>query len=239
MLASTLRLRLDNPRWTITALAYWIPIAAALSVLAFIVYAAVQQDIRQSANEPQVGLAEAAAAELSAGKAPSAVLLDRSADMRSSLAPFVIVYDARGDVLASSVSLDGQTPDLPPTVFDALRRSSSDRSLPGYVLGTARTAVGLLHGEKPCCTPGAVRHAGEVRFTWEPAQGVRAATVLASYGGASSGYVLAGRSLREVELLEDDVLAVVALGLAGGLFVTLLATVGVTAIATILRSQGD
>ena len=94
-----------------------------------------------------------------------------------------------------------------------------------------------MHGEKPRFAAGvfgSMARNGEARFTWQPAPGVRAATVITSFDGSSKGFVLAGRSLREVEQLEDHIFAVVALGLAGGLVVTLAATVAITAIATML-----
>lgn len=41
------------------------------------------------------------------------------------------------------------------------------------------------------------------RFTWQPQQGVRIAAVITYYPGLHPGFVLAGRSLREVEKRED------------------------------------
>lgn len=45
-----------------------------------------------------------------------------------------------------------------------------------------------------------VKAEGEKHFTWQPEVGVRIAAVMVPY---NSGYVLAGRSLREVEKRED------------------------------------
>ena len=44
---------------------------------------------------------------------------------------------------------------------------------------------------------------GEFRETWEPKPGVRIAAVVTKFNGPQSGYVLAGRSLREVEIREQ------------------------------------
>jgi hypothetical protein len=49
-----------------------------------------------------------------------------------------------------------------------------------------------------------VKQNGEDRVTWQPEAGVRIAAVIEGYGGAAPGYVLAGRSLREVEIREDQ-----------------------------------
>ena len=44
-----------------------------------------------------------------------------------------------------------------------------------------------------------VRDSGEARVTWQPIGGVRIASVVVSYSGATQGFVLAGRSLQETE----------------------------------------
>lgn len=51
----------------------------------------------------------------------------------------------------------------------------------------------------------AVRDGREARITWQPKAGVRSAVVIVRVGGSQPGYVLAGRSLREVEILEDTI----------------------------------
>jgi hypothetical protein len=49
-----------------------------------------------------------------------------------------------------------------------------------------------------------VRTNGEDRITWQPAPGVRMASVVVGFQGTRSGFVLAARSLREVEKREDQ-----------------------------------
>jgi len=46
------------------------------------------------------------------------------------------------------------------------------------------------------------RRRGQDRITWEPERGVRIAAVVVRHEGANAGFVLAGRSLREVEKRE-------------------------------------
>jgi hypothetical protein len=109
-------------------------------------------------------------------------------NVASSLAPFVIIFDGKDRVVASSATLDGRTPQLPPGVFDAARAS------------------------------------GEDRVTWQPQAGVRLAAVVVPVAGGGS--VLAGRSLREVERRESDLLGVTAFAWLFGLIacaVTILA----------------
>jgi hypothetical protein len=65
----------------------------------------------------------------------------------------------------------------------------------GKVLATSAR----LHGAVPLYPAGVLdytRKAGNDRVTWEPEPGVRMATVVVRY---DKGYVLAGRSLREIE----------------------------------------
>jgi hypothetical protein len=52
---------------------------------------------------------------------------------------------------------------------------------------------------------------GDDRFTWQPQVDERFAVVLKYYAGAHPGFVLAGRSLREVETREDNLLLLVGL----------------------------
>lgn len=73
----------------------------------------------------------------------------------------------------------------------------------GHIFSSSAT----LHGKVPQLPDGVfseTQKRGELRFTWEPLQGVRQAVVLIAYPGVNSGYVLAGRSLREVENRMDD-----------------------------------
>jgi hypothetical protein len=61
---------------------------------------------------------------------------------------------------------------------------------------------------------------GENRFTWQPAVGARFAVVLKYYAaGSKSGFVLVGRSLREVEIRNEKILEIVALAWLGCVFV--------------------
>jgi hypothetical protein len=98
----------------------WLPLAVALTGLSLAVYAAVQQDLRQSANDPQIQMAEDAATSLNAGAPPTTVVPPRQVDLKDSLQPFVMVFDNTGALLASSATLDGQAPDFPKSVLENL-----------------------------------------------------------------------------------------------------------------------
>ncbi len=141
-------------------IAYWLPLAVVITGLCVLIYASVQQNYRMNANDPQIQMAEDSAAALDQGAAPSDIIPQSKTDIETSLAPFVMVFDRQGQVVASSGSFEGGFPVYP---------------------------VGALT---------AADKTGENRVTWQPRPGLRFASVAHT---TNSGYVVAARSLREVE----------------------------------------
>lgn len=144
----------------------WLPLAIATAGLCGLVYLAVQQSLRQGANDPQIQMAEDAAVNLKAGASVESVVPSVKVEITSSLAPFIMVFDNAGNVVDSSATLHGAVPSFPNGVLEYTRQN------------------------------------GEDRVTWQPEAGVRMATVSVETG---NGFVLAGRSLREVEVRESNV----------------------------------
>jgi hypothetical protein len=107
-------------------LAFLLPAATVLTLACLIIAAALQQDLRQGADDPQLQLAEDATARLDAGDPPGAVIGAGHVDIATSLDPFVAVYDAGGKALATSGQLDGAAPAPPPGVLDAARATGRD-----------------------------------------------------------------------------------------------------------------
>jgi hypothetical protein len=105
------------------AVLVFLPLAVVATALAGLVYVVAQQDGRWLANEPQVQLAEDAAARLDAGARPQDQVNPVPVDIASSLAPFVVVYGSADAVLASGGLLDGQPPAMPAGVLAAARAS--------------------------------------------------------------------------------------------------------------------
>jgi hypothetical protein len=138
----------------------WLPLAIVTAGLCGLAYLAVQQSLRISANDPQIQMAEDAASALNNGATVESVLPSNKVELTISLAPFMIIYDNSGKVLASSAFLHATTPIYPSGVLDYTRQHDEDR------------------------------------VTWQPEHGVRMATVAVRY---NNGFVMAGRSLREVE----------------------------------------
>ena len=63
---------------------------------------------------------------------------------------------------------------------------------------------------------------GENSFTWQQADGERFAMVLSYYGGSRAGFVLVGRSLREVEKREDSLLKIVGVAWFSSVIILIL-----------------
>jgi len=95
----------------------WLPLAVAATVLAGTAFAIGQQILRTGGNDPQVQMAEDAAARLEAGAGPSDVIPAAQTDLGTSLAPWVIVYGPDRKPLAGSVRLDGKPAEFPTSVF--------------------------------------------------------------------------------------------------------------------------
>jgi hypothetical protein len=148
----------------------WLPIAAIVTIFCGLVYATIQQNYRQNANDPQIQMAEDGATVLARGEDADSILpLDGQViDIARSLAPFAIVYDVNGKVLTGGGELHDEIPTPPLGVFEYAK----------------------THGVN--------------RVTWQPEKGVRVAAVVMPYGGNTPGFILAGRSLREVERRETQ-----------------------------------
>jgi hypothetical protein len=181
----------------------WLAFMVAITFLAGLVYATVQQTLRQSANDPQIQMSEDAANALAMGKDLQTVLPSGTVNMANSLAPYLIIFNEAGKPLASSVQLDGVTPVVPSGVF------------------------------------GEVAQQGQERFTWQPETGVRSAAVVTHYKGANTaGFVLAGRSLREVEKREDQILLLAGLAwFAACLVITLVFVSPFIPVLKLLRKK--
>jgi hypothetical protein len=170
----------------VAAFRLWLPAAAIATVATGLIYGEAQHALRSSADDPQIQMAEDAAARLDSGAAPAAVVPSETVELASSLAPYLIVYDRGGRVLASSVTVHGGPPRFPEGVFANVGRS------------------------------------GVETVTWQTPTGERSATAVSAYGG---GYVVAGRSLREVERRDNDSLRLAVLGWFGMLAAAAVAAV--------------
>ena len=98
------------------------------------------------------------------------------------------------------------------SIFMGLKLVDIDKSLSPYVMvyddtGTLKFSSARFNGNIPTIPSGVLKYTRshiEDRVTWQPSVGVRQAIVVKYYKGNNNGFVVAGRSLREVEIREDN-----------------------------------
>ena len=108
-------------------LARWVQLAALATATSLLVYLAVQQVGRQTANDPQLQVARDAAAALAGGQPAASIAAGPEVDIGRSLAPWITVVDEEGTIISSSASLHGKARTVPTGVFDHARASGEER----------------------------------------------------------------------------------------------------------------
>jgi hypothetical protein len=99
--------------------------------------------------------------------------------------------------------------------------------------GSPLASNAVLHDRIPELPSGVLdytRQKGEDRITWQPEPGVRSAVIILPVSGSQSRFVLAGRSLREVDEREGSLTQMVA----GGWFAAILGTLFLTLFLELL-----
>lgn len=89
-------------------------------------YIAVQQALRIGADEPQGSMASDVAASLENG-ARAQDLTKGQVNISTSMAPFIIVYDKSGKVVAGNGYIDGQVPQVPIGVLRNAGRGKANK----------------------------------------------------------------------------------------------------------------
>ncbi len=159
--------------------------AVALSgVISLFIFGAVQQSFRQSANDPQIQMVEDAVTILNNGTPSSSFTTSEKINVGESLAPFIVIYDTNGRPMAGNGFLHGALLTPPQGVF---------------------TAVQQVRGKGPDADAGFATD----EVTLQTETGVRIASAILPY---KDGFVLAGRSLREIELRTQNLLSQVIFG---------------------------
>ncbi|MEO8412502.1 MAG: hypothetical protein ABI472_02540 [Ginsengibacter sp.] len=100
---------------------------AITTIILGVVYTAVQQSYRTSANDPQIQIARDIDAKLREGL-PVDIFFSDTIDIEQSLSVFAVLYDAAGNPVRSSGLLSGKMPQLPGVVFD-YAKSHGDNEL--------------------------------------------------------------------------------------------------------------
>lgn len=104
----------------------WLPVAVAVTGCALIAYGAAQQTLRSGADDPQIAMAEDAAEALSYGE-PMPTQSSLTTDVGTSLSPFLAYYDASGEPLVSTGTLNFTIPKPPRGMLDAAKRAGENR----------------------------------------------------------------------------------------------------------------
>lgn len=116
---------------------------------------------------------------------------------------------------------------LPPGPSVAIERSLAPFVIVYDDSGKPLISSGKLDGEDPRLPQGVLdytRSQGENRVTWQPRPGVRVALVVERYEKPNPGFLAAGRSLREVEVLISAVGNLVLLGWIAGMLASFIMT---------------
>jgi hypothetical protein len=123
-------------------------IAALATIVTLFAYAAVQQVLRQSANDPQIQLAEDGAYALSNGVAAATIASSPQVDAARSLAPFVMVIAPNGSVEASSGNIGGKVM-TPPAGSLAYARHHHEDRITWQPKGNVRLAAVVVWNSGP------------------------------------------------------------------------------------------
>ena len=118
---------------------------------------------------------------------------------------------------------------LPPTGTTEISNSLAPFAMMFNESGKLIGSTAILNGKNPDFPLSVLQNAKksdkQSRVTWQPQAGVRQAVVIAHYqtkDGKTSGYALVGRSLREVEIRENQALMIAGFGALLGLIITFL-----------------
>lgn len=154
----------------------WLPFAIVIVIFSGLVYVAVQQNYRMSANEPLYQIVETVTNGINQGQPLDQIVpAQGTAELSGSVLPFAMIYNATSTLIGSSALLDGKNP-----------------SVPSEVLDTAKAR-------------------GQYAVTWQPKPGVREAIVVKYFSGPQAGFLVAGRSLKQTEILENQTLLMSAM----------------------------
>jgi len=127
----------------------WFAYAGIITLLCVIVYITVQQSYRLSANDPQLQLAEDAANALNKGADPkSLVSATTTIEISQSASPYVMIYDASGNIAAGTATLNGKVLKIPQGVIDYIHKNGRDAATWQPVPGVRQAMVGFSTANK-------------------------------------------------------------------------------------------
>jgi hypothetical protein len=132
----------------LTILLQWLPLAVLSTVMCFLIYGAVQQNYRQSANDPQIQIAEDMADTLQNNQDVELRVGNRRINIEKSLSSFLMVFNADGKLLATNAELDNKTPSLPTGVLKNIQKHNREIFTWEPKKGVRIAAVGIKYQGK-------------------------------------------------------------------------------------------
>ena len=105
----------------------WLPFAVVVSAFSMLIYAVVQQVYRQSANDPQIQMANDVAEALDQGSKVEEIVPATIIDIDRSLAPFYLIFNLEEQPIAGSGILNNSLQTLPEGVLDFARNNGENR----------------------------------------------------------------------------------------------------------------
>lgn len=117
-----------NKKVLSAAFVNWLPFGVIIVIFSGLVYAAVQQNYRQSANDPQIQIARDLVTAIEQGQPADQIVPPQGdTELSKTLSPFVMIYSASSTLVGSSAVLDGKLPSFPSSVLGYVKIHGEDR----------------------------------------------------------------------------------------------------------------
>jgi hypothetical protein len=96
----------------------WLPLAVALTAIFLTIYVVIAQDLRASANDPQIQMAENLANNLNTSNQPN---VTGKVNIAKSLSTFTIIYNQNQEVISTNAYLDDKIVTVPSGVLTSTK----------------------------------------------------------------------------------------------------------------------
>jgi sensor histidine kinase regulating citrate/malate metabolism len=124
---------------------YWLLITISITITAIMVYGVGQQILRQSADDPQIQIAEDTAKALERGQTIS-IPPSAKNDVSKSLTSFIVVYDASKKFVTSSITVNNNNPVLPISMLEQVDKKGETKVTWEPAKGIKAAVVIVKHG---------------------------------------------------------------------------------------------
>lgn len=122
----------------------WFGHAAVITLMCCLIYIVAQQNFRQMTNSPQLETARDAATAINGGANPRSLAGTGSPiEISQSLSPFLVIYDAKGNLVAGNAVLNGQPLKIPQGVLNYIVKNHKDAASWQPQVGVRQAMVGF------------------------------------------------------------------------------------------------